>query len=132
MSRLCWSASNVSEGRSFCKSWALNSFHYRPGCRRTLTFRDRKLSFESHRLLQTIQNDTTNLHEILKALRSDTCKMMQQLDELKFERRPKDLGYAWETDCPKDCILVDDGLDPPFPLPMSLCSSSRVRRLYFR
>jgi len=50
---------------------------------------------------------------------------MCDLAQLKSER-PKELGYAWETGPPKDHLLVDDGLDPPFLLPLSLCSSYQV------
>jgi len=59
----------------------------------------------------------------LKAVQKDIYNMKRQLDELKFDRRPKELGYTWETGAPKDYIRVDDGLDQPFLLPMSLCSS---------
>lgn len=41
---------------------------------------------------------------------------------------PKELGYPWETGTPKDHLMVDDGLDPPFWLPWSLCSSAKVAK----
>lgn len=36
---------------------------------------------------------------------------------------PKELGYPWETE---DYVQVDDGLDPPFMIPVDMCSAPRV------
>lgn len=41
---------------------------------------------------------------------------------------PKELGYTWETGTPKDHLMVDDGLELPFYLPWSLCSSAKVAK----
>lgn len=45
--------------------------------------------------------------------------------------RPKELGYPWETGSPKDHLIIDDGLEKPFILPLDFCSTPKARRPYF-
>lgn len=70
--------------------------------------------------------------ESSKAILGVTTDINQQLLDIKshielMSKRPKELGYAWETGLPKDHLWIDDGLDPPFSLPLDFCTTPQVR-----
>ena len=60
------------------------------------------------------------------ALREQVVAEFRDLKNL-VSGLPRDIGYPWDAGDPKDHVLVDDGLDPPFFLPRDFCSTPTVR-----
>jgi hypothetical protein len=68
--------------------------------------------------------DTQSYENLLEAI-SEFKRLLRDMQSLS--KRPKELGYPWETGLAKDHITVDDGLNTPFVLPLDLCYTPQVK-----
>lgn len=55
-------------------------------------------------------------------------KVQTLLDQMS--KRPKEIGFPWETGLPEDELRVDDGLGAEYLLPVDLCKTPKVIFLF--
>jgi hypothetical protein len=65
-----------------------------------------------------------HVHQQTQKLNNLKITVQQLLHQL--QRRPKELGFPWETDTPENHLKIDDGLGAEYFLPVELCETPKV------
>lgn len=73
---------------------------------------------------QQEQSLRQHFHQQTQKLNDLEIKVQQVFHQIR--KKPKELGFPWETGVPEDQLKVDDGLGAEYLLPVELCGTPEV------